>query len=62
MKLNKSPGPDGLTVEFYRTFWPEVKHLIMSSYKFSFDNGQLGYSHRESIISLIFKKGERYNK
>ena len=25
MKLNKAPGIDGLTVEFYRTFWPFLK-------------------------------------
>jgi hypothetical protein len=25
MKLNKSPGFDGLTVEFYLTFWDNIK-------------------------------------
>jgi hypothetical protein len=25
MKLNKSPGLDGLTVEFYRAFWGKLK-------------------------------------
>ena len=24
MKLNTSPGPDGLTTEFYIDFWPEI--------------------------------------
>ena len=25
MKLNKTPGLDGLTVEFYLTFWDKIK-------------------------------------
>ena len=27
MRLNKSTGFDGLTVEFYRTFWSKIEHL-----------------------------------
>lgn len=26
MKENKSPGQDGLPVEFYKYFWEEIKH------------------------------------
>ncbi len=26
--LNKSPGPDGLPFEFYRTFWQDIKSLF----------------------------------
>ena len=29
MKLNKSPGIDGLTVKIYRTFWESIKYLIV---------------------------------
>jgi hypothetical protein len=28
MKLNKSPGLDGLTVEFYRAFWGKLKIVL----------------------------------
>ena len=30
---NKSPGNDGLTKEFYRTFWNDIKNDYMSSLK-----------------------------
>ena len=28
MKLNKSPGLDGMTVEFYRVFWNKLKYIL----------------------------------
>ena len=28
MKINKSPGLDGLTVEFYRVFWSKFKNTL----------------------------------
>ena len=31
MKSNKSPGLDGLTVEFYRTFWKSVNSLLINA-------------------------------
>ena len=32
MKANKSPGLDGLSNEFDKTFWPELGDLIIESY------------------------------
>ena len=29
--LNKAPGADGLTTEFYREFWPDIKGLLVKS-------------------------------
>lgn len=59
MKKNKSPGHDGLPMEFYLTFWDDVKQLLLNSYKHSFENEKLPLSHRESLISLIHKKNDR---
>ena len=33
MQNNKTPGNDGLTEEFYETFWNEIKHVFLDSLK-----------------------------
>jgi len=33
MADNKSPGDDGLPVEFYKLFWPELKEMLFTTYK-----------------------------
>ena len=33
LKNGKSPGTDGLTNEFYKFFWKDIKHLILDSYR-----------------------------
>ena len=61
MKLNKSPGCDGLTVEFYRIFWLQIKDLLINSLNEGYQQGQLSHTQKQSIISLIFKKGDLEN-
>ena len=53
---NKTPGTDGLTVEFLRYFWPELKTSIVDSFNYAFHKGSLSISQRRGIISLIPKK------
>ena len=38
MKGDKSPGTDGLTVEFYKYFWKSIKKLVFNSIKSAFIN------------------------
>jgi len=57
MKLNKSPF-GGLTVEFYRT---KIEHLLVNSYKESFNTGELSITQKKSLISLLYKKGDSEN-
>jgi len=57
-KNNKSPGNDGLTKEFYVTFWNKISQPLVDSYYYSFENGQLSSSQRQSIITLIDKHGK----
>lgn len=58
MKLNKSPGLDGLTVEFYQTFWDKIKFFLVDVLNKSQDEKLLTYSQRTSVLSLIFKKDD----
>ena len=52
MPNNKSPGNDGLTKEFYETFWEEIKRLLCNNIAKSYENGELGISERQAIIEL----------
>ena len=59
MKLNKSPGSDGIPVEFYITFWENIKQMLLESINSSYHNGELSPSQKMGILSLIFKKGDK---
>ena len=52
MKLNKSPELDGLSVEFYRTFWDKLKCLI-KTYNKSYNENLLTYSQRSRVLALL---------
>ena len=58
MDGNTSPGLDGLSTEFYKTFWNELGDLIIDSFNEAFENDMLSDSRNISILSLIFKKGD----
>ena len=54
MKLNKAPGIDGLSVEFYRKIWNNLKkNLITKVFNFNYERGQLSNSQTIGAISLI---------
>ena len=57
MKNNKAPSSDGLTIEFYKTFWTDIADTLIGSFNESFKLGHLSFSQNISILSLIFKKG-----
>lgn len=61
MKLNKSPGLDGIPIEFYKMFWKRIKLYIYESLVRSFEVGELSSSQRASVLSLIHKKGTPLN-
>ena len=57
MNNNKSPGSDGLSVEFYKIFWNDIKPFLLNSLNFSLDKNCLTDLQQQSIITLLPKKG-----
>ena len=55
---NKTPGNDGLPIEFYITFWDKLCKILIESFNYSFQNGVLTTSQRQAIITLLEKKGK----
>ena len=58
MKNQKSPGSDGITTEFYKIFWNDIKEYYITSINFSFQNGELTELQKQSIITLLPKNGK----
>ena len=56
MQNDKTPGNDGLTKEFYETFWDDLKEIFVDSVREAEEIGHHSTSQRQAIIKLIEKK------
>ena len=64
MKNNKTPGQDGISVDFYKVFWTKISKIFMQLIEQVFSDGILHQSARKGILNLIPKaeKDTRYIK
>ena len=58
MKNGKSPGCDGLTVEFYKYFWSIIGTKLLETLIYAAEKGELSQSQRRGIITLLHKQGK----
>ena len=59
MKNDKTPGNDGLSKEFYKVLWNDVKIPSLVSIKDGFIIEEIRNSKKQAVIKLIEKKRER---
>ena len=57
LKKKKTPGNDGLTVEFYLTFWPILGKHLVNSFNYAHNYGELSNSQKQAVTILLEKKG-----
>lgn len=57
LSLNKSPGSDGLTAEFYRFFWKDIRLLLFKAIQECIERKELLTSMKQGLIILIPKQG-----
>ena len=55
---NKTPGNDGIPIEFYKTFWSVISDSFMNCINECFEKGEMSSSQKQAIITLIEKKGK----
>ena len=56
MKLNKSPGSDGLTTDFYQYFWNDICNYVLKSIQTALTKQVLSCEQKRGVIQLIPKK------
>ena len=59
MAKGKSPGSDGLPMEFNVAFWDLLGGGLVNVFNASLEAGLLPFSQSEALIALIFQKVDR---
>ena len=62
MKEKASPGFDGLTVSFYRSFWDLVGRFVFDSIKFAEDRKTFTKDQRRGVIKMLPKRNKAPNR
>ena len=53
---NKTPGNDGITIEFDKYFWLEIGTLLVDLLNYAYFHGELSNSQKQAVITLIEKE------
>ena len=55
---DKTPGNDGIRIEFYRKFWHLISEPFTKCANECFEKGEMSRSQKQAVITLFEKKGK----
>lgn len=55
MEPGKAPGIDGLSTEFYSSFWDIIETPLLNMYKECIENNEMSTTMKQGLINLIPK-------
>lgn len=58
-KNNKTPGNDGLPIEFYLKFWPIFGHQVVDAFNSGYMRGKMTTSQKQAVITVLDKGKDR---
>lgn len=58
MECGRAPGIDGLSINFYKSFWPEIGADLLAVINESINGERLPLSCRRAVLTLLPKKGD----
>ena len=58
MKNEKSPGPDGFTVEFFKFFFKDIGKYLTRSLNEGLEKGELSVTQYQGVITCLPKEGK----
>ena len=56
-KLNRTPGPDGIPIDFYVVFFNKLKDKMLQMFNYCFEVKRMNISSRNGTITLLPKQG-----
>ena len=53
MRNGRSPGTDGFSADFFKTFWKQLGHFVVRSINYGYINWELSVTQREGVIICL---------
>jgi hypothetical protein len=58
MKNDKSPGCDGFTVNFFKTFWNRIGHFVVKAINYAYKVNSFSRNQKLGTITCIQKQNK----